>query len=663
MTIPRKPGTLINSFGCLLLFLLCFVPTAIAQNPSVRIDSLQKKASDVYKHNPQQGIAFAQQAYLLAAKERLPRQELTNINTLTFFYWGIQDFKNARIFSQRGLSVAKANYIDSLAGDFLVLTGAIDHVNNNYNQAIANYQQAVTYYKKNNLQKRIGNAYVNIGICQIRLSRFEAANGYFLQSANIFHQLKDTLDLSATYNSMGACFSSLSELKKSEEYYRKALALRQKIGDKSLTAQSLNNLGFAFTQDNQPDSAIYYLSKCLAMRRNEKDSNILVLTLQNLGNSLKMKGNLKKAEAYITRSLKIAANYNMKEDAARGNLDLANIYLAQKKYKPALTTINLTENAARQLKLPELLMNAYAVKFSIFTQINDYKNALLYDNKKSALKDSLFSIEKSKAISELEIKYQTTQKENDIAALNRQNTLQNKIVKQQKLSIIVLIIAAILLFMFFVIAYNSFRIKNKANQRIQTLMKDLHHRVKNNLQILSGLFTMQIESLSDEQSKAALRENETRLTSMNLIHHKLYHDHSTTQIEMKEYLTKLLQHIKASFGGDKAKNIELKIEISPLMLEADKAVAIGLIVNELATNAFKYAFDEKPGEIYLGIQKSGKSKIVLSLHDNGKGIPHVHKKDEVSFGLKLVNLMTRQLGAQMTFNTDNGTSYKFEINI
>ncbi|SDD78088.1 Two-component sensor histidine kinase, contains HisKA and HATPase domains [Mucilaginibacter pineti] len=308
-------------------------------------------------------------------------------------------------------------------------------------------------------------------------------------------------------------------------------------------------------------------------------------------------------------------------------------------------------------------MNAYAVKFSIFTQINDYKNALLYDNKKGALKDSLFSIEKSRAISELEIKYQTTQKENNIAALNRQNTLQNKIVKQQKLSIIVLIIAAVLLFMFFVIAYNSFRIKNKANQRIQTLMKDLHHRVKNNLQILSGLFTMQIESLSDEQSKAALRENETRLTSMNLIHHKLYHDHSTTQIEMEEYLTKLLHHVKASFGGDKAKNVELKIEISPLMLEADKAVAIGLIVNELATNAFKYAFDDKPGEIYLGIQKSGKSKILLSLYDNGKGIPHVHKKDEVSFGLKLVNLMTRQLGAQMNVSSGNGTSYKFEINI
>jgi two-component sensor histidine kinase len=188
----------------------------------------------------------------------------------------------------------------------------------------------------------------------------------------------------------------------------------------------------------------------------------------------------------------------------------------------------------------------------------------------------------------------------------------------------------------------------------------LHHRVKNNLQVLSGLFTMQMESLDDENIRNTLRENESRLASMNLIHNKLYLDHTITQIEMEEYLTKLLQHIKSSFGGD---NITLKVDAEPIMLEADKAVAIGLIVNELTTNAFKYAFNDSAGEIYLGLKKEEKSKLLLVLSDNGKGLSKTDMKKGLSFGLKLVNLMVRQLGAVMNIDNNNGIAYKFEINI
>jgi two-component sensor histidine kinase len=148
---------------------------------------------------------------------------------------------------------------------------------------------------------------------------------------------------------------------------------------------------------------------------------------------------------------------------------------------------------------------------------------------------------------------------------------------------------------------------------------------------------------------------------MNLIHNKLYLDDTTTQIEMQEYLTKLLHHIKKSFGRNT--EINLKLDVAPLMVEADKAVAIGLIINELATNAFKYAFDDGAGEISISLKQEGKSKLLLILSDNGKGITDVHKKDEASFGLKLVNLMARQLHADMNIETDTGMKYVFKINI
>lgn len=659
-----------NPFKCLsqtivllFTFLLLFHLHLLAQVKSNNVDTILKRAQPAFAKNPQAGIAMAKQAYLLSSKNGSPQKVIKSLYLLTYLHWDIQDFKNAAQYAQNGLKVAKENHIDSSAGDFSVLNGAIDHIENNYQQAIIWYQAALPYYEKNKLRKRIGNTYVDIGICEIKLSRYELANINLLKAADIFQALKDTVDLSAAYNSIGACFNLSHNDEKAIKYYRDALILRRQLKDNGLIAQSLNNLGFAFSKNKNPDSAIFYLSKCLVMNRHLKDTSTLAITLQNLGAAWKSKNNLKKAEAYNLRSVLIAGNYNMKEDLAKGYLALADIYALQKKYHLALTNINKSEANAKGLHIPDLLIDTYTSKFNLFSQMGDYKNALLYNIKKDSLKDSIFTITKNKAVDELETKYRTSQKEKNIALLRVQNNMEAKSLSQQKQFNFILVIAATLLLVLFIIAYSNFRIKNNANQRIQILMRELHHRIKNNLQILAGLFSLQIESLTDENTKSALRENESRLTSMNLVHNKLYVDNTTTQIEMEEYLTKLLHHIKNSFGGDKKNGVNLRIEVDPIMLDADKAVAIGLIVNELATNAFKYAFDGRVGEIFIGLKQAGKSKLLLTLKDNGKGIADVHKENGVSFGLKLVNLMIRQLHSTMSLSNDNGTSYQITINI
>ncbi|MGN6398487.1 MAG: sensor histidine kinase [Mucilaginibacter sp.] len=354
----------------------------------------------------------------------------------------------------------------------------------------------------------------------------------------------------------------------------------------------------------------------------------------------------------------------MTKELAGGNADLADIYLKQHEYLKAMRYVNQAIDTAQKMGLKELLLKAYNAKYEIYKQTGDYKNAVLFADKKAKLNDSLYKISSKKLVAEMETKYRTDQVEKDRDAFKTQAELREKIVTQQTKYIIVLAFAAILLAILFVIAYNNFRKKNKANERIQTLMRDLHHRVKNNLQILQGLFSMQIDNLSDENTKAALRENEARLTSMNLIHSRLYLDNTTTKIEMNDYLTKLLNHIKDSFGGYGQTEINLRIEVSNIMLEADKAVAIGLIANELTTNSFKYAFNGKGGgEIHLALQLIEKSKILLTLGDNGVGLKPGNKDKAPSFGLKLVNLMARQLNSTLVVKSDPGVFYQMEISI
>jgi two-component sensor histidine kinase len=638
----------------LLLILTCLAGVGYSQ----RADTLLRRAKVCYNRCPDSAFKLANQACLLARKSGNRVILIKSLNLITLIYWTKRDYITAKTYGKQSLHLVLDYHIDSLAGDSWMILGLLDHTACDYQAAIEKYSKAIWFYHQKNKIINLAKCYTNIGICQKELSRFNEAIRYCLAAANYFEIAGDDRNLSNTYKTIALCFVALNNYPTAIAYNKKALHIREHLNDRQLIAQSFNNIGFAFKESNQPDSAIFYLSKSIGLYENVRDSSLLVLPLQNLGSCLKMKGNLDKARGYIMRSLHIASNYDMKEEVAQGSLDLAEVYTSENKFNLAITAVNKTENTAIQLKLAELLMDAYTAKSNLYMHAGSFEKALIYDKKRNVIKDSLFTVAKNKTIEELEIKYQTREKEKDISALHFQNDLGSKIVKQQKRFILILIVAGFLLLLLLVIAYNNFRVKNKANKRIRTLMQELHHRVKNNLQILSGLFTMQIEELSDEKTKSALRENELRLASMNLVHNKLYLDNSNNQIEMGDYLTKLLQHVKASFA---ASNIHVHIDIEALMLDADKAVAIGLIVNELATNAFKYAFGEDEGQIYLSLKRVSSSKILLQLGDNGKGVDLIYREKVRSFGLKLVNLMARQLNSTVNIKSDKGIHYEFEM--
>lgn len=610
------------------------------------------------------GINLARQVYKKAEAAKDNSLIVKSLTVMANRYWDIEDYKSSKNYAQSALSIANSFSLDSLKGNCWIVLGLVNYSQSNFEFSIYDYNNAAREFLKCNQKWYLAIAYMNIGVSNRKLGLYETAIDNFVNAARIFESISKKESLAATYSSIAGCFSDLDNYKSSLEYNIKALRLRQQIKNDDLISSSLNNIGFVYYRAGKPDSAINYLSRSLQMMKVGKDSDELVLTLQNLGASWAKKGQLDKGERYILRSLKIAENYKQSEEYVRGKEDLAEIYLEQKKYAQALSAINVTIDTAAKSKLLDLLQRAYTVKYNIYKQSGDYKNALLYADKASELKDIIFNAKRDRAITDKQTKYKTEEAEKDAAAFKEKSELKDKIVTQQTMYIIVLGFAAVLLAVLFVIAYNNFRKKNKANQRIQTLMRDLHHRVKNNLQILQGLFSMQIDNLSDEKTKNALRENEARLTSMNLIHSRLYLDNTTTKIEMGDYLTKLLNHIKDSFGEYGQNEVNLKIEVSNIMLEADKAVAIGLIANELTTNSFKYAFDGKVGgEIHLALQLIEKSKILLTLGDNGVGLKPESKDKAPSFGLKLVNLMARQLNSTLVVKSNPGVFYQMEISI
>lgn len=627
--------------------------------------SVIKEAKKLFAAHPKAAIHKAKIAYRLAVNRKQYPEELRCIIIISQFYWNIRDYKNARAITEIGLRQAASYAIDSLSGDIYNVKGLIDYSEAKYEQAIDSYQKAVFYFTKSRLDNKAGITYTNLGICEKKRSRFEQANLYYFKAVEIFRRLKDYENIYGAYNSIGNCFSAVKEFKKAIYYHTMALEQSRKTKNEELISQSLNNLGYSYYENAKPDSALKYLNECIKIRKAERDSGMLVLTFQNIAAVLKQKKQVKQAETYLLRSIEIASKLDMQDELARGYLDLAELYNQDKKYAQAFYAAERSEQLAIILNSPELLEQIYSLKSNMFARDQNYKSGLFYERKRNQIHDSLVNIAKITAITAIETKYQAKEKDERIISLHTQSKLEQHVVRQQKYSILGLAIVVLLMLIILILGIRSYKQKERDHLRIQNLMKELHHRVKNNLQILSSLFALQQMEAGDENVKTSIRDNEMRLNSMNLIHQKLYANETDTRINTSVYLEDLAKNLEISYrkkSGDIS--ISLHVAAESLSIEAEKAVSIGLIVNELVTNAYKYAFKEKGGTITVSLKRKNKNIYTLTVSDDGSGI---HQQENMlngnSFGLKLVRVMAEQLNASTHVKTEVGTSYEFELHL
>jgi PAS domain S-box-containing protein len=206
--------------------------------------------------------------------------------------------------------------------------------------------------------------------------------------------------------------------------------------------------------------------------------------------------------------------------------------------------------------------------------------------------------------------------------------------------------------------------RKRAEDRIQAslrekevLLKEIHHRVKNNLQVIASLLNLQAATIRDEHTLTVFKESQNRVKSMSLVHQELYQSEDLARIDFAEYIRKLTTNLLLSYGVDSLA-IELKRRVSDVYLTVDTAIPCGLIINELVSNSLKYAFpDGKKGEIGVTFHNSDE-QYTLTVSDNGVGFPkNLDFRKTESLGLQLVNTLTRQLRGSIELDTSNGTAF------
>jgi two-component sensor histidine kinase/ligand-binding sensor domain-containing protein len=202
----------------------------------------------------------------------------------------------------------------------------------------------------------------------------------------------------------------------------------------------------------------------------------------------------------------------------------------------------------------------------------------------------------------------------------------------------------------------------KQNIEKETLIKEIHHRVKNNLQMTSSLLSLQSRKITETRVQEIFKEAQTRIKSMSFVHQKLYEAENLSEINFSSYLNELATDIQEGYKTPN-ENIDLSINSEEINLPVNVAIPLGLIVNELVVNAFKYAFSyRKQGTIYIDFRRASPTQVILIVRDNGSGLEDLNVVDRSSgLGFQLVNLFTKQLEGDFKWNNEEGAFFQIRF--
>lgn len=420
----------------------------------------------------------------------------------------------------------------------------------------------------------------------------------------------------------------------------------------------LKHAGDVSIQKEDYQQALKYYDEALILTSHQKDTLLLADITGCRGNAFKKMGNYPQALKDFYQSLDLARKANYKGGIATANAHLGEVHLLMKNYKDALScqlkTIEILEANGDATQLT----GTYGQISAIYENLGNFQLALQFQKKARQMRDSIASVKSDLAISYLRTQYETEKKEATISA----QELQLK--QQHQMQFLYLGITALLGLLAFTFYKNAIS-RKKSNQQLaakiaenELLLKEIHHRVKNNLEVVSSLLELQSSQISDPGIKEAMQEGQNRVQSIGIVHQKLYQSHNLASVEMKDYFIHLGESILDSFGA--SDRIDIVCNMDQLELDIDTAIPLGLIANEVLTNAIKYAFpDGRRGRIEIQLVQRDDNTLHLKIADNGIG-----KSKSImgtGFGTQLLSLLIRQLNGSTWEEVKEGTIIYFDF--
>ncbi|MES2690181.1 MAG: tetratricopeptide repeat protein, partial [Bacteroidota bacterium] len=500
----------------------------------------------------------------------------------------------------QGLEEAKQQNDLRSESMFLVDIGYVYQQEGRLELAYEQYEKARALAEKHHFRDLMGNVIRNMAVILIKKGEYEKAEKNLSEAAGIFDDMGDKDELSSTLNTMGTLQFQLRHFGQALLFYKKALPLFEQLeketkpGDDKVSialdiAIVLNNIGEVYKEMHQYASAVFYLERSLGIKKKLGLSLHVANTLNAMGEVYQAMKKYPEALLYYNNAYAIRSRKHDEAAIANSANSLAALYSDTRQYREAEKFLLIARQICERDSLRGELLKNYQLSRKVYRQLGGYAQALLFDERYIALYEQMNREEQLKTIHDLNIKYQTEQKDKEFQLLLKQREAGVLITK---------VILAFSLVIISVILFAYYQ-KRKSKQQTELMMREMNHRAKNNFQQLSGLLLLYHKQLKDPVAKKAIKETADRVQAMSVVHRKLYLNEEITLARIDVFISELSEELMLSYGYTRH-TMRLMLNLEPVSIAADKAVPLSLIVNELLTNAFKYAFDANPDPV-LGL--------------------------------------------------------------
>lgn len=474
------------------------------------------------------------------------------------------------------------------------------------------------------------------------------------------------------YDDLARMYQEIGENKQALIWYDKAVSLWRKEGLAEYGMYlAQGHLIMELISKNEADQALYEVKK-LGKEIPPITTIQKAVVSQNFAicyNGLKQYA---LAEKYFLRAENLYKQSAMDFEGPQESYpQIASFYLGQKQYKKANYYLQQSLNFNPQRLSIAAIRDVHYMLFKVDSAEKNYISAIDHQRIGKHLDDSLVNRSKLYEIVRLQVQFKTKE-----LAENYQNQTKFQSIKlqQAKQSQNMIIGFSCVLFIIILLLLNQYRIKQSSNKQLRAkqieigtqnitlqnlvqekewLVKEIHHRVKNNLQTIVSLLESQIGFLNDTDALTAVKNSQHRIHAMSLIHQKLYLTANVTSVNMANYVNELVNYLSESFNT--SKKIVFELDVSPLEIDVAVGIPLGLILNEAITNSIKYAFKEKDGIISVKFTLQD-SLYKLTIADNGIGLPAGFNDTVIinSLGMTLVKGLCKQIGANFNISSKGG---------
>jgi len=510
---------------------------------------------------------------------------------------------------------------------------------------------------------------------------YKTAQGYFFKSLRIQERMGESFELGRVYLRMGGIESIQGHFHEALGYTQKAKKVFEHVkSDRGLLSYYQEVTVIYESRWNEDslanplrfDSLLHMYKKVESLaRRVGAKQGPLALALVNLSlGNLYLKKNPSLSIQYTNTALRQYEDHN-ETGAILALASQAPAYIHLAQYPRALQALTKASRlyGERNINDMDLQMSINRNYIQYFQAVHDWENAFLFLKKLNIQEKEKIIADRNGALARLALEYDTEKKEKQLRDQRHEITLRDVNLRTQQRFTWTLGALLVTAMVAGVVYFRLYRKNQKTSQWNGELLKEQNHRVKNNLQIISSLLNMQSKRLIDNAAKKAIEETRLRVESMAILHRKLYDGEKFGEINLIDFIPQIVEGVLKSYGYD---HVRPEFRIADVTLAADKAVRLGLIVNELSTNACKYAFPFTNSPHLSVMCNTSKGKLELILSDNGPGIQtsvseHSTKTTKVkknTLGLSLIQAQVAQLNGIGEFSPGNSvdtTGAKFNL--